>query len=124
LRVPTPETDRLFMASFNATLHDYGESLREERETGKVQLPNDIFDTGTVTELGQYPLADKTYAELLDRLANGHFKDISTELRIDILDYYLSSKQTPSEKKDTKRRERTTRELDELKAFPTATPGS
>jgi len=124
LRVPTPETDKLFMASFNATLHDYEQSLEQERDSGKVDLVNDNFDTGTVTGLGEYPLADKTYAELLNRLANNHFKDVSTELRADLLDYYSTSNQPPSAKKDRKRRETTTRQLQELKASTTGKPGS
>jgi hypothetical protein len=124
LRVPTPETDRLFMASFNATLHDYEESLRQERDSGKVDLVNDNFDTGTVTGLGAYPLADKTYAELLNRLANNHFKDVSRELRADLLDYYSTSNQPPSAKKDRKRWEKTTRQLQGLKAVTTEKPGS
>lgn len=123
LRVPTPETDKLFMASFNATLHDYEGSLREERESGKVDLVNDNFDTGTTTRLGEYPLADKTYAELLNRLASSHFKDVSTELRTDLLDYYSTSKPPPSRKKDMKGWERTKRQLDELKAFTTEKAG-
>jgi hypothetical protein len=124
LRVPTPETDKLFMASFNATLHDYEQSLQQERDSGKVDLVNDNFDTGTVTRLGEYPLADKTYAELLNRLANNHFKDVSTELRADLLDYYSTSNQPPSAKKDRKRWETKTRQLQELKAATTGKPRS
>jgi hypothetical protein len=123
LRVPTPETDKLFMASFNATLHDYEESLRQQRDSGKVDLVNDNFDTGTVTGLGEYPLADKTYAELLNRLANRHFKDVSIELRADLLDYYATSGPPPSSKKDRKGWERTMRQLDELRAATTEKPG-
>lgn len=52
LRVPTPETDKLYMESFNATLHEYEGSMREERESGKIELLNDNFDTGTTTERG------------------------------------------------------------------------
>jgi Zinc dependent phospholipase C len=123
LRVPTPQTDKLFMASFNATLRDYEESLRQERDSGKVDLVNDNFDTGMVTGLGEYPLADKTYAELLTRLANNHFKDVSIELRADLLDYFATSSPPASSKKDRKGWERTMRQLDELKAATTEKPG-
>lgn len=124
LRAPTPETDQLFMASFNATLKDYEGSLKDERESGKVELVNDNFDTGTVTGPGQYPLADKTYAELLDRLAKDHFQDVSPELRTTLLDYYASVK-GPLGKKTTKKEwARTTGELDALKALTIEKPGS
>jgi hypothetical protein len=50
-------------------------------------LANDHFDTGTITHPGEYPLADKTYEDLLDRLAKDHFAGVRPELREDILDY-------------------------------------
>jgi Zinc dependent phospholipase C len=96
MRMPTPETEKMFMASFNDTLHDYENALGAQRADGKVELLNDNFDTGTVTEPGQYPLADKTYGQLLDKLAANHFKDVSPEIRSVVLGYYGSA-----ESKDT-----------------------
>jgi hypothetical protein len=49
---------------------------------------NDNFDTGSITRPGEYPLADKTYADLLDRLAKDHFSKVTPELRTTILAYY------------------------------------
>ena len=80
LRMPTPDTEKMFMASVNATLSDYEGLLRDERESGKIDLVNDNFDTCAVTSPGQYPLADKTCAELLDRLAANHFANLSPQL--------------------------------------------
>jgi hypothetical protein len=124
LRMPTPATEALFMASFNATLHDYQGSLRDERETGKVDLVNDNFDTGTVTGAGQYPLADNTYAELLDRLVANQFKDMTPELRSTLLDYYADLNAPFSTKKNKKEWEKTAREVDQLKAFTIEKAGS
>lgn len=124
LRAPTPQTDQLFMASFNATLKDYEGSLRDERESGKVDLVNDNFDTGTVTGPGQYPLADKTYAELLDRLAKGHFQDVSPEVRSTLLDYYANVKGPLGKKTSKKEWARTTGELNDLKALTIEKSGS
>ena len=56
------------MSSFNATVQNYQDLLREKRERNRLDLLNDDFDTGTVTAPGEYAMADKTYAELLDRL--------------------------------------------------------
>jgi hypothetical protein len=126
--VPTPETDKLFMASFNATLRDYEGALRDERESGQIDLLNDNFDTGTVTGPGQYPLADKTYAELLSRLAEENFNGVSTELRSNLLDYYANLKGSPAIGKNTKKNkkewEKTMQELDQLKAFTMEKPGT
>ena len=49
---------------------------------------NDDFDTGTVTGPGEYQMADKTYAELLDRLAKQHFSNVSRDLQKVVLNYY------------------------------------
>jgi hypothetical protein len=128
LRVPTPETDKLFMASFNATLRDYEGALRDERDSGKIDLLNDNFDTGTVTGPGQYPLADKTYAELLSRLAEENFNGVTTELRSNLLDYYVNLKGPPAIGKNTKKNkkewEKTMQQLDQLKAFTIEKPGT
>src|SRR6202142_668245 len=87
-KVPTPEVEKLFMASFNTSLDEYGQFSRELRTQKSVVLLNDNFDTGTVTRPGDYPLADKTYAALLDRLDKDKFAQVTPELRKDILDYF------------------------------------
>jgi hypothetical protein len=87
-RMPTPETEKLFMASFNAALQDYEKLARDQRVSGRVTMENDNFDTGTVTKPGEYPLADKTYADLMDRLAKDHFAQVTPQLRSDLLAYY------------------------------------
>ena len=78
----------MFEASFNETIVNYGKLLEQKKTEGRVQLLNDNFDTGSDTGPGQYPLADKTYAELLDRLAKNHFAQVSPELRSAVLSYY------------------------------------
>jgi hypothetical protein len=125
IRTPTPETERMFMASFHDTLDDYKNLLQAERTGGTVELLNDNFDTGTVTEPGQYPLADKTYGQLLDRLAANHFQDASPEIRRALLDYYGSaeSKDTAM-RKNKKEWAKEMAEVDELKALAQGTPGS
>src|ERR1700728_4717467 len=125
IRTPTPETEKMFMASFHDTLDDYENLLQAERSGGTVKLLNDNFDTGTVTEPGQYPLADKTYGQLLDRLAANHFKDGSPEIPRGVLDYYASaeSKDTAM-RKNKKEWAKEMAEVDELKALTQGTPGS
>ena len=43
----------------------------------KLDLPNMDFDTGRPTAAGEYSLADKTYAHLLDDLAKKHFDQLA-----------------------------------------------
>jgi hypothetical protein len=72
LRTPTPETERMFEASFNASLDQY-RKLLSQVGTGEPDLPNDNFDTGEITGPGKYRLNDETHAKLLDALAKQNF---------------------------------------------------
>src|SRR5271170_5999193 len=78
-KTPTPPTEKLFEASFNKSVTEYERFLHDQKDSGKIGLVNDNFDTGTVTGPGQYPLADKTYAQLLDHLSKDHFAQVSPE---------------------------------------------
>lgn len=118
-RTPTPEVWQLFMLSFNATIKDYGDVIHQKEATGDLQIQNDNFDTGTVTGPGEYPLADKTYAELVNRLAKNHFQQISPELQKDILSYYSNQGAPFATKKNKKEWARVVSEINELR---TVTP--
>lgn len=116
-RVPTPATETLFMASFNQSLDDYGRYTRDYvRDPNAFDLVDDNFDTGTVTHPGEYPLADQTYAALLDRLAEGKFAQVSPELRTNILAYFADPAPPLAVKKNKKEWAKVAREVDELKA--------
>jgi hypothetical protein len=87
LRTPTPETERMFEASFNATLDRYRKLLGQV-SAGQSDLPNDNFDTGEATAPGQYRLNDEAHAELLDALAKQNFSGTSPELQAELLEFY------------------------------------
>jgi zinc dependent phospholipase C len=116
-RVPTPETEKLFRASFRDTTKEYQSLLTELRESGHVTLLNDNCDTGGVTRPGQYSLADDAYAKLMDRLAKNHFAGISPELRQTLLAYYSDLNPPFSTKKKKKEWARVVQEVDELKGY-------
>lgn len=82
----TPETEKLYMAGFNASIDRYRELLAGVG-TGRLKLPNDNFDVGEATKAGRYKLTDAAYAKLLHKL-EGHYADIPQDLRSDILDFY------------------------------------
>jgi hypothetical protein len=87
LRTPTPETERMFEASFNATLDRYRKLLGQVGAEPMI-LTNDNFDTGEATGPGKYRLNDDAHAELLDALAKQHFSGTSPELRAELLEFY------------------------------------
>jgi hypothetical protein len=115
-RTPTPETERMFEASFNKTITQYGDLLDQKRDTGSVELLDDNFDTGSVTGPGEYPLADKTYAELLTRLAKNHFAQVSPQLRLTVLSYYSDLNAPFSTKRNKKQWANVVQNLNELKS--------
>ena len=82
----TPEMEKFYMASFNASLDRYRGLLAEEAG-GRLKLPNQNFDVGKPTKAGDYRLADEAYAKLLRKL-EGHYADIPDDLRTKILDFY------------------------------------
>ena len=87
LRTPTPETEKMFEASFNATLDRYRQLL-DQVGTDQLQPPNQNFDTGQITGPGQYRLNDETHAKLLGELAKQNFRGASPEVRAELLQFF------------------------------------
>lgn len=85
--VPTPEAERLFLESFTKTRERFRESL-DALAAGRLRLPNTDLDTGEQTARGEYSLADMTYDELLDKLADRNFADVAAPLRANLIAYY------------------------------------
>jgi hypothetical protein len=86
-RAPTPEVEKMFMASFNATVDSY-RALLANVNAGGFELPDENFDLGTPALASQYVGADLAYDKLLDKLAGRRFVGIPADLRSNILDYY------------------------------------
>jgi len=124
-KTPTPQTEQMFEASFNATLDRYRLLLVEERG-GLRNLPNDNFDLGETSGPGKYQLNDDTYAKLLDRLAEQNFAGVSPELRASLLEFYSDLNAPYATKRDPKAWTRVQTELGQLKegASPPALPAS
>jgi len=86
-KMPSPETETLYLKSVNATVVQYGTYLAELK-AGKLSLANTDFDTGKPTVAGEYGLTDEAYAKLLDKLADRKFADMTPELRNNVLGFY------------------------------------
>jgi hypothetical protein len=86
-KTPTPETEKMFEASFNATLDRY-KGLLAQQGAGKLELVNDNFDTGEISGPGKYRLNDQAHAELLDALAKQKFATAPSDVRAELLDFY------------------------------------
>jgi hypothetical protein len=121
-KTPTPDTEHMFESSFNDTLDQYRELLKQERETGKPAMTNDNIDLGEVSAPGKYYLSDTTHAKLLDKLADQKFAGATPEIRAELLDFFSVNKTTfesaKDYKKDKKLWDKVPGELDQLKSAP------
>ncbi|MCX6620650.1 MAG: zinc dependent phospholipase C family protein [Acidobacteria bacterium] len=110
----TPETEKIYMASFNSTIGRYRELL-SEHNAGHLKLPNDNLDVGTFTASGKYRLTDTAYSRLLHKLQD-HFTELPEDLRSNILAFYHDLGVPNSTKTNDDDWARVLRELDRLQA--------
>ncbi len=117
---PSAKTEDLYLKSVDQTTSAFARALHQVKE-GTLETPEIDLDTGKPTKLGEYPLADFTYRDLLDDLAANNFANISPELRDSILNFYsgFEDQAIPAgiQKCVLKRREQTYKELTQLRAL-------
>ena len=116
LRTPTTETERMFEASFNATLDRYRKLLGQVGTGGGPDLPNDNFDTGEATGPGKYRLDDETHAKLLGALAKTNFASASPDVRAELLDFFGHPDAPYATKRKPKDWAKVQSQLEQLKA--------
>jgi hypothetical protein len=115
LKTPTPETERMFEASFNATLDRYRNLLKAEDDR-RLNLPNYNFDVGEPTGPGKYRLNDEAHAKLLDKLAEQGFADMTPELRAELLNFFADPNAPYTIKRKPKEWSKVEAELQQLKS--------
>jgi hypothetical protein len=119
LRTPTPQTERMFEASFNAALDRYKILLAQQR-AGQLAVPNDNFDTGEVTPPGKYFMNDNVHAKLLGALAKQNFAGVSPEVRAELLEFYADPNAPYATRHKPKEWTQVEVELKQLKSFTPA----
>jgi hypothetical protein len=87
----TPETERMFLESFEASLDQYQQLLRSLRE-GRVSLRDMDLDTGKRPARGQNALADETYIDLIERLEKAKYAGASPGLRGALAEHYATAR--------------------------------
>ena len=121
IATPTPEVEKLFMASFNATVDRYRALLARVNPAG-MELPNENFDIGAPTRAGQYLGADEAYAKLVGKLADRQFAAMPPGLRENILLFYKDQQPPISTPKEKAARAKLQDELSRLQAVATSEP--
>lgn len=122
-RTPTPETEKLFENSFNATVARYRRLVAQEAD-GHLELPNRNFDVGKVTVRGQYRLNDKACAELLARLTKQQIVGVDPDLKSQLLAFYSEpapANKVSANKVPDKKERRLKEQIKELQDAPTTT---
>jgi Zinc dependent phospholipase C len=113
-KIPTRQTEDMYIKSVDATIENYASLLREEN-VRQLALPNRDCDTGRETRAGEYVLADKTYAHLLDDLVAKNPDSLSSALRENLLQFYSDSSAPIATKKNAKSWRKLQSELDALR---------
>jgi hypothetical protein len=113
-KAPNAEAEHLFVDSFKTSRDRYRAQLDAVRGN-RLDLRNTDFDTGRLTGRGEYPLADDTYAELLDRLSSHQPLTVPAAMRADIMRFYGNVGSTAARnKKERKKIEKIQVELAQL----------
>jgi hypothetical protein len=115
-KVPTAKTEDIYIKSVNRTTDNYFSLLHQVRDDTP-KFPDTDFDTGRKTAAAEYPLADVTYSELLQDQGKKNFKQMTPELRSNILEFYSNLNAPYHDKKNHKSWKKTMKALEQLKTW-------
>lgn len=87
IKGPTVATEDRYIHSVNQSVEALNATIQRFNNPHET-LQNRDLDTGARTSPGGYPLTDKTYASLLERLAKNPTQPIPPGLKADIQNYY------------------------------------
>lgn len=96
LQMPNAADQKTYLNSMQTTVNLFEadlDRLKAQRTPGgTLPLRNLDYDTGKETRLGEYPLADQTYAKLLNSLVRQKDAEMPSDLRTSMLAYYAPLK--------------------------------
>jgi Zinc dependent phospholipase C len=118
-KMPTSATEDLYMESVLAAADHYGADL-QAITSHSLTLDNRDFDTGLETKAGEYSLTDLTYSDLLARLADEHFAQVTPELRANVTAFYANPSPPDFAQKNPAKWQKTLSNLAALKAVTKA----
>jgi hypothetical protein len=104
IKIPTEDTQDLYVKSVNRTIEVYAGFLKQLAVTRQLAepIPNRDLDTGERTRPGAYARTDNTYATLLHKIARSPQRPIATDLKQNVLDYYSDANAPITTKKNGK----------------------
>ena len=99
IKGPNQHTEDLYIKSVNRSIKSMRFVLAHFDQIERY-IPNRDLDTGLVVKPGGYPLADKTYAKLLDMITKNPDKVVPNQLKHDLIAYYADPEAPIITKKD------------------------
>lgn len=96
LKLPNAADQQIYLNSMQTTVNLYEHDLSQIEARPATAAPpvlKDLdYDTGKPSLFGEYPLADTTYARLLNTLTHEKNAEVSSNLRASMLAYYVNLK--------------------------------
>ena len=118
-RTPTPQTEHLFEASFNAAFDHY-KVLLDQTNSGAPNVPEKNLDTDREIAPGTYFMNDNVHARLLEKLARHDFVGVTPELRAKLLQFFSDPNAPYATKRKPKQWNKVLVDLERLKHFTPA----
>jgi hypothetical protein len=84
---PTPEVESMFIESYDRTLTNYKDLLKQI-SAERFDLINKDLDTGRQTHPGEYRRADETYVLWVEKLSTKGFATVDDAIKQNILAFY------------------------------------
>lgn len=106
IKVPNCDTEEWYLRSVNHTVDAFRGELQKliADPNALLTLANIDLDTGDRVKLGDYPLADKTYAQLLKRITSKPAIALPEDLKQNIIQYYDGPRTTAATRERVKHR--------------------
>ncbi|MGH9502830.1 MAG: zinc dependent phospholipase C family protein [Terriglobales bacterium] len=104
IKIPNCDTEEWYLRSVNHTVDAFREELHKLNTdpNALLTLANIDLDTGDRVKLGDYPLADKTYARLLKRITSRPERTIPEDLKRNVIEYYEGPRTTTASRERVK----------------------
>ena len=94
LQMPSGADQKLYLHSMQTAVDSYEKDVDQLKAPaaggGTLPLKDLDFDTGKPTALGEYPLADTTYAKLLNAVTHDKNAQVPSDVRASLLGYYAN----------------------------------
>jgi hypothetical protein len=120
---PGPKGEETFIKSFDTVLVHYQGALSHLHKK-PLELPDVDYDTGKPTYIGEYELADISYAKLIENLEESKFNNLTANLKRNIVNFYDKADTAAMSKKYPKDWRKTYTYLQALRSAKVIVPDS